>query len=211
MSQSYFTNFFERLGTPRIFRKTSPLDVRDRKSQPFNALNRSMQVSHPSRQSFATYKARKGYRKDLQQHGVKGFGKKESSRNLVNKEPLSSSLKHNDQQLFKLLRLSEAAACEDEAQPRGGDEAIEEAGVMQNKAHAAPLREMVADMAEVARDLSRSIDEERQRSLNWGEYASEKFEFVTDQSRLYLKSMDVTPYTQGEGKIRPRERIGEVE
>lgn len=167
-----------------------------------------MQVTHPNRQSFSTYKARKGYRKDLQQNGVKvPGGTKQSSRILVNKQPLSSSLKHNDQGMYKLFRLAGEASKDDE-QP--GDEVAEEAGENQNKVQAS-LREMVSCMAQEAATMSRLIVEEQERGRNWGEKTAEAFDFVTEQAKLLMTLRGVTPYTEGKGTIRPVASIGEVE
>jgi hypothetical protein len=144
------------------------------------------------RESFSTYKSRKRFRKDLEQVGIKLPGApKASSRNLVNKEPLSSSLKHNDMQLIKMLRLAgedkgvEEALVEEQVSGGGANDA-------QKKAQA-NLRELVSDMAVEARELSASLEEEQARSRNWGDKSREEFDFLASQARLYMTLMGECP------------------
>jgi hypothetical protein len=163
------------------------------------------------REAFGTYKARKRYRKELEQVGIKVPGAtKQSSKTLVNKVPLSSSLKHNDHMLLRLFKLQLVSDDEEEEKSATEDEAAEEGGDAHRRAQAS-LRELVSEMADQARTTLGHIQEVKERSAFWGNKSDEEFRFLESQAKLLMKEKGVQPYAEGQGSIKPRERIGEVE
>ena len=157
-------------------------------------------LKNADRMAFATYKARKRYRKDLEQVGIKvpGAGKK-SSKALVNQVPLSSSLKHNDQQLFKLLRLgNEIEEDEDEEEEAGhlNPEPSDEPGTGKGQAS---LRELVQNMERQAKRVSTRLEEQQERSKSWGDKeggdkGAAEFENLMSQARDHMALKGGEPY-----------------
>ena len=126
-------------------------------------------LKNSDRIAFATYKARKRYRKDLELAGITVPGAvKQSSNKRVNKVPLSSSLKHNDQQLFKLLRLASETEEEEEEKEAGqpNPEPSDEAPA--GSRGQGSLRELVQNMERQAKRGSARREEQQERSMGWG-------------------------------------------
>ena len=124
-----------------------------------------------------------------------------SSRNLVNKEPLSSSLKHNDQQLLKLLRLASEDKDREEGEPLT-DELSPGASAIEAQKKAANLRELVGEMAEEAREMSAALEEEQRRSMNWGDKSSEEFDFLSNQAQEYMTLIGMCASCRGAATSR---------
>ena len=150
-------------------------------------------LNNSNRIAFATYKARKRYRKDLELAGITVPGVVKQSNKHVNQIPLSSSLKHNDQQLLKLLRLaSEIEEEEEEAgQPHPEPSGEAPAGSRGQGCHKGSLRELVQNMERQAkRDLA-CREEQQERSMSWGDKeggqkGAAEFEQLMSQARDLL-------------------------
>jgi hypothetical protein len=157
----------------------------------------------------STFKALKQFQKELESIGIKVPGAdRHASKRLVDQKPLSWSLKHNDLQLLKLIRL--AHQDQEEQKATLDDSASISAGKNGRQANAS-LRDVVDDMAQEARDCLEGLIEEQERSRDWGEKATEEYDFLISQSKDYMILKGCQPYVPGEGTCKPRERYGEAE
>lgn len=160
-------------------------------------------LKNSDRIAFATYKARKRYRKDLELAGITVPGAvKQSSNKRVNKVPLSSSLKHNDQQLFKLLRLASEIEEEEEEKEAGqpNPEPSDEAPA--GSRGQGSLRELVQNMERQAKRDSARREEQQERSMGWGDKeggqkGAAEFEQLMSQAREFLTLTGGEPYEKG--------------
>lgn len=162
-------------------------------------------LKNGDRMTFATYKARKRFRKDLEQAGIKVPGAtKQSSKTLVNQVPLSSSLKHNDQQLFKLLRLANEIEEDEDREEEAGHpnpEPSDEPAAGKGQAKES-LRELVQNMERQAKRVSARLEEQQERSKSWGDKeggqkGAAEFEHLTSQARDHMTLKGGEPYEKG--------------
>ena len=153
-------------------------------------------------QTFSSYRDRKRFRAELEAMHVKipggGSGINHRQKRLVNKEPLSTSLSSNDRQMVKMME----RASEGQQQDANGRS---QAGVQH-----VSLRDLVAEMAQNARETSKGLLEDSNRCRDWGEKADMEYDFLTSQAKEYMVLRGGVPYSAGEGTTRPLDRIGEV-
>ena len=163
-----------------------------------------------NRNSFAGYKARKRYRKELAQSGIKVLCGRpiKTSEDEVNPVPLSTLLRHNDLQLHQLVSLFREDHEEEQALSEGeiADEAVGKHGKVR-----ASLREQVTGMVEDARTKLAQHHEVQERGAAWGEKQEDEYCFLMTQARNLMELKGITPYIEGGGSIKPAERVGEVE
>jgi len=158
-------------------------------------------LKNADRIAFATYKARKRYRKDLELAGITVPGaSKQSSNRRVNQIPLSSSLKHNDEQLFKLLRLASEIEEEEEEAGQPNPEPSDEA--LASSRGQGSLRELVQNMERQAKRGSARREEQQERSMSWGDKeggqkGAAEFEQLMSQARDLLTLTGGEPYEKG--------------